>query len=162
MKKIAFLMLLTFPMTLFAQVDDVYFVPKKEKKVLVVEGAEDAYFIDADEETVEYVDTLFNDYESGMYVENMYYVNDLDGVLEKFDSVIGLSRLKAIHLNDSLTPFASRKDRHAKIGEGTIGLDAIARIINHPSLRAVPFYLETPNELDGYAKEIALLKSLRS
>ena len=89
-------------------------------------------------------------------------VNDLDGVLEKFDSVIGLSRLKAIHLNDSLTPFASRKDRHAKIGEGTIGLDAIAHIINHPSLRAVPFYLETPNELDGYANEIELLKSLRS
>ena len=89
-------------------------------------------------------------------------VNDLDGVLEKFDSIIGISRLKAIHLNDSLTPFASRKDRHAKLGEGSIGLDAIAKIINHSQLRNLPFYLETPNELDGYAKEIELLKSLRS
>lgn len=89
-------------------------------------------------------------------------VNDLDGVLEKFDSIIGISRLKAIHLNDSLTSFASRKDRHAKLGEGSIGLDAIAKIINHSQLRNLPFYLETPNELDGYAKEIELLKSLRS
>lgn len=89
-------------------------------------------------------------------------VNDLDGVLEKFDSIVGLSRLKAIHLNDSLTEFASHKDRHAKIGEGTIGIDAIAEIINHPKLRNLPFYLETPNELDGYAEEIKLLKSLRS
>ena len=89
-------------------------------------------------------------------------VNHLDSVLEKFDSIVGLSRLKAIHLNDSLTPFASRKDRHAKLGEGSIGIDAIARIINHPKLRNLPFYLETPNELDGYAKEIELLKSLRS
>lgn len=89
-------------------------------------------------------------------------VKNLDGVLEEFDSKIGLERLKAVHLNDSMTPFNSRKDRHAKIGEGTIGLDAIARIINHPKLSSLPFYLETPNELFGYAREIALLRSLRN
>jgi deoxyribonuclease-4 len=87
-------------------------------------------------------------------------VNDLDLVLEEFDKVIGLDRLKAIHLNDSKNPFASHKDRHEKIGEGSIGIDAFERIINHPSLKNLPFFLETPNELDGYAKEIALLKSL--
>lgn len=85
-------------------------------------------------------------------------VNDLDGVLEKFDKVIGLERLKAIHLNDSMMPFNSHKDRHEKIGKGTIGLEAIIRIINHPKLRQLPFYLETPNELDGYAAEIKLLR----
>ncbi len=89
-------------------------------------------------------------------------VGNLDAVLEEFDSSIGLEKLKAIHLNDSLTPFASHKDRHAKIGEGSIGLDVVAKIINHPILRNKPFYLETPNELDGYAKEIKILKSLRS
>lgn len=89
-------------------------------------------------------------------------VRNLDGVLEEFDSKISLERLKAVHLNDSMTPFNSRKDRHAKIGEGTIGLDAIARIINHPKLSSLPFYLETPNELSGYAREIALLRSLRN
>ena len=87
-------------------------------------------------------------------------VNDLDGVLEKFDEIIGLERLKAIHLNDSKNPFASHKDRHEKIGEGSIGTEAIARIINHPKLKGIPFFLETPNELDGYAKEIELLKGL--
>ncbi len=86
-------------------------------------------------------------------------VNDLDGVLAEFDRVIGLERLKAIHLNDSLNERGARKDRHAKIGEGKIGLDAMVRIINHPQLRQLPFYLETPNELDGYAAEIALLRS---
>ena len=85
-------------------------------------------------------------------------VNDLDGVLQKFDSVIGLSNLKAIHLNDSMNPLGAHKDRHAKIGEGMIGLEAIVRIINHPKLKHLPFYLETPNELDGYAKEIEILK----
>ena len=88
-------------------------------------------------------------------------VNDLDGVLEEFDKVIGLSRLKAIHLNDSKNPFASHKDRHECIGKGYIGLDAIVNIINHPTLRDLPFYLETPNELPGYAEEIALLKGNR-
>lgn len=88
-------------------------------------------------------------------------VNNLDGVLAEFDRVIGLDRLKAVHLNDDKNPFGSHKDRHEKIGEGTIGTDAFERIINHPALRELPFYLETPNELDGYAKEIALLKSLR-
>ncbi|GAA0085774.1 deoxyribonuclease IV [Clostridium sp. CTA-7] len=88
-------------------------------------------------------------------------VNDLDGVLEEFDRVIGLDRLKAIHLNDSKNPFKSHKDRHEKIGEGFLGLEAITRIINHPKLKDLPFFLETPNELDGYAKEIELLKSKR-
>ena len=85
-------------------------------------------------------------------------VNDLDGVIQKFDDIIGLSNLKAIHLNDSMNPLGAHKDRHAKIGEGMIGLDALVRIINHPALCELPFYLETPNELDGYEKEIALLK----
>ncbi len=85
-------------------------------------------------------------------------VNNLDGVLEEFDRVIGLDRLKAIHLNDSLTPFNSHKDRHACIGEGSLGLDAIVRFINHPRLRELPFYLETPNEIPGYAAEIKLLR----
>lgn len=85
-------------------------------------------------------------------------VNDLDGVLAEFDRVIGLEHLKAIHLNDSKNPFASHKDRHEKIGEGSIGLAAMARIINHPRLRDLPFYLETPNELEGYGAEIAMLR----
>ena len=85
-------------------------------------------------------------------------VHDLDGVIQTFDSVIGLANLKAIHLNDSLNPLGSHKDRHAKIGEGMIGLDALVRVINHPALRHLPFYLETPNELDGYAKEIEILR----
>ncbi len=85
-------------------------------------------------------------------------VNDLDSVLEKFDKIIGLDRLKAIHLNDSMMPFNSRKDRHEKIGKGSIGIDAIIKIINHPKLRELPFYLETPNEIEGYAEEIKLLR----
>lgn len=85
-------------------------------------------------------------------------VNHLDEVITEFDNIIGLHRLKAIHLNDSMNPLGAHKDRHAKIGEGHIGLDALVRVINHPALRNLPFYLETPNELDGYAKEIALLK----
>lgn len=88
-------------------------------------------------------------------------VNNLDQVLEEFDQVIGLDKLYAIHLNDSKNPFSSHKDRHEKIGDGSIGLDTFEKIINHPKLRQLPFYLETPNELEGYAKEIELLKSLR-
>lgn len=88
-------------------------------------------------------------------------VCDLDGVLEEFDNIIGIERLKAIHLNDSKNPLGSHKDRHAKIGEGEIGIKGIASIINHPALRDLPFYLETPNDIDGYAEEIKLLKSLR-
>lgn len=88
-------------------------------------------------------------------------VNDLDGVLSEFDEVIGLKKLRAVHLNDSKNPFASHKDRHEKIGEGSLGLDVIKRIINHPLLKDLPFFLETPNELDGYKQEIALLKALR-
>lgn len=86
-------------------------------------------------------------------------VDHLDEVLTGFDQVIGLKRLKAIHLNDSMNLLGAHKDRHARIGEGHIGLPAMERIINHPALRQLPFYLETPNDLDGYATEIALLKS---
>jgi len=89
-------------------------------------------------------------------------VNDLPGVLGEFDRIIGLEKLKAVHINDSKNPFSSHKDRHEKIGEGSIGLPAFSRIINHPSLRDLPFYLETPNELDGYAKEIEMLKAART
>lgn len=85
-------------------------------------------------------------------------VNNLDGVLEEFDNVIGLEKLKAIHLNDSKNPFSSHKDRHEKIGEGSIGLDTFIKIINHPNLCNLPFFLETPNELSGYAYEIDLLR----
>ena len=87
-------------------------------------------------------------------------INNLDAVLDEFDSVIGLDRLKAIHLNDSKNPPESHKDRHEKIGEGFIGIDAIERIINNPRLRHLPFFLETPNELDGYAHEIQVLRNL--
>ena len=87
-------------------------------------------------------------------------VNDLDGVLTKFDSVIGLSRLKAVHLNNSMYGLSSHKDRHAKIVEGTMPLDAIVRIIRYPALRGLPFILETPNDDAGYAAEIALLRDL--
>ena len=86
-------------------------------------------------------------------------VNDLDGVLTEFDRVIGLDRLYAIHLNDSKNPFASHKDRHEKIGQGALGLPVIINVINHPRLKDLPFYLETPNELEGYAEEISLLKA---
>ena len=85
-------------------------------------------------------------------------VNHLDEVLTKFDQVIGLKRLKAVHLNDSLNPLGAHKDRHARIGEGHIGKDALIRVVNHPALSHLPFYLETPNDLDGYAREIALMR----
>ena len=86
---------------------------------------------------------------------------DLDGVLTAFDKVIGLHRLKALHINDSLNPVGARKDRHARIGEGYLGKEAFGRIINHPALQGLPFVLETPNELPGYAAEIALLKEMK-
>ena len=88
-------------------------------------------------------------------------VNNLDGVLEEFDRIVGLEHLKALHINDSMNPMAAHKDRHAKIGEGQIGLEALVRVINHPALRDLPFCLETPNELDGYAREIELLRASR-
>lgn len=88
-------------------------------------------------------------------------VHDLDGVLEAFDKTIGLDRLRAIHLNDSKNEAGAKKDRHAKIGEGTLGLQTIQTIISHEKLKHLPFYLETPNEPDGYAEEIALLRKLR-
>ena len=87
-------------------------------------------------------------------------VNNLDDVIKEFDKVIGLEKLKAIHLNDTKNPFSSHKDRHEKIGEGHLGLDAISKVINHPKLKKLPFYLETPNEIDGYAKEIKMLKEV--
>ena len=87
---------------------------------------------------------------------------DPDGVLTEFDKVIGLDRLKAVHLNDSLNSVGARKDRHARIGEGCLGTEAFRRIINHPALRDLPFVLETPNELPGYAAEIRLLKEMRT
>lgn len=87
---------------------------------------------------------------------------DLDGVLTEFDRIVGLSRLKAVHLNDSMNPLGARKDRHARIGEGHIGLDALVRVVNHPALRDFPFCLETPNDLEGYKREIGLLRSLRT
>ena len=87
---------------------------------------------------------------------------DLDGVLQEFDRVLGLDKLKAVHLNDSKNPLGSHKDRHEKIGQGSLTLPAIGRIINHPKLRDLPFFLETPNEPEGYAAEIALLKTMRT
>lgn len=89
-------------------------------------------------------------------------VNDLDGVLREFDRVIGLNRLKALHLNDSKNPFVSHKDRHECIGKGSLGLETFRAIVNHPALRDKPMILETPNELPGYQEEIALLRSLES
>lgn len=87
-------------------------------------------------------------------------VNDLDGVLAEFDRVVGLERLRAIHLNDSKNPLGSHKDRHERIGEGTLGLEAFDRIVNHPKLRHLPFILETPNELPGYEQEIKMLRAM--
>lgn len=88
-------------------------------------------------------------------------VHDLDGVLEEFDRVLGIDRLRAVHINDSKNPLGSHKDRHEVIGAGSIGIDAFERIVNHPALRDLPFILETPNELGGYAKEIELLRGLQ-
>jgi len=85
-------------------------------------------------------------------------VEHLEEVLEEFDQILGLERLKAVHINDSKNPFASHKDRHEKIGEGSLGLDAFYRIVEHPKLKSLPFYLETPNELAGYEAEIKLLR----
>ncbi|AGK95593.1 deoxyribonuclease IV [Clostridium pasteurianum] len=85
-------------------------------------------------------------------------VNHLDDVLEEFDEIIGLDKLRSIHLNDSKNPFESHKDRHEKIGEGSLGKEAIIRVINHPKLYTLPFFLETPNELSGYAEEIKILR----
>ena len=86
------------------------------------------------------------------------YINHLDQVLESFDKIVGLDRLKAIHFNDSMTPFGAKKDRHEKLGEGVIGLEPLMAFIEHPAIRSLPILLETPNELEGYAREIALIK----
>lgn len=95
-----------------------------------------------------------------LYSTGYDIVNNLDGVLEEIDDKIGLDRVKAIHLNDSKMPFASNKDRHEQIGDGTIGLEALVNVINHEKLKHLTFNLETPNELSGYKKEIELLRSL--
>jgi deoxyribonuclease-4 len=94
-----------------------------------------------------------------LYSAGYDIINDLEGVLTEFDEKIGLHRLKAVHLNDSKMPFASHKDRHEQIGKGTLGLEGIIRFINHPKLKHLPFFLETPNELNGYGEEIKLLKA---
>jgi len=86
--------------------------------------------------------------------------NDLDGVLSHFDDVIGLERLRAVHINDSKNPLGSHKDRHAPIGEGTLGMETFRTVVNHPALKELPFFLETPQDLEGYGREIALLRSL--
>lgn len=88
-------------------------------------------------------------------------VNDLDGVLTKFDNTVGLKRLKALHINDSKNPLESHKDRHEKIGDGNIGIEAFERIVNHPALKNLPMFLETPNDLDGYKREIKMLRDLQ-
>ena len=95
-----------------------------------------------------------------IYDEGYDIVNDLDGILAEFDRVVGLGRLRALHLNDSKNPFASHKDRHECIGQGSLGIETFRAIVNHPKLEGLPMILETPNELPGYAKEIALLKGL--
>lgn len=95
-----------------------------------------------------------------MYDAGYDIVNDLDGVLAEFDRVVGLNRLKALHLNDSKNPYASHKDRHECLGDGNLGLETFRTIVNHPLLKDKPFILETPNELPGYAKEIALLRQM--
>ena len=87
-------------------------------------------------------------------------VNDLDGVIGTFDRIIGLEKLKAIHLNDSMNPLGAHKDRHAKIGDGYIGEEALKRVVTHPAFKDLPFYLETPNELSGYAREIAMMREV--
>ena len=87
-------------------------------------------------------------------------VGDLDGVLTEFDKIVGLHRLKALHLNDSMNPFASHEDRHQKLGQGSIGLETFRRIVTHPALKDIPKVLETPNELDGYAEEIRILREM--
>ena len=87
-------------------------------------------------------------------------LGDLDGILAEFDRVIGLDKLRALHINDSKNPFASHKDRHACIGEGSLGTEFFRSVVNHPKLRGMPMILETPNELDGYAKEIAMLRDM--
>ena len=95
-----------------------------------------------------------------MYDAGYDIVNDLDGVLAEFDRVVGLPKLKALHLNDSKNPYASHKDRHECLGQGHLGLDTFRRIVNHPLLKDKPMILETPNELPGYAKEIAVLRQM--
>lgn len=117
------------------------------------------------EELREIIDRIEQEHHIGVCLDTCHVwdagydiVNHLDEVLHEFDQTVGLKRLKAVHINDSLNPLGAHKDRHAKIGEGHIGLEAMIRIVNHAALRELPFYLETPNDLEGYAKEIQLLR----
>jgi deoxyribonuclease IV len=118
----------------------------------ILDRAEDAYGSSLKKRTGVCMDTC-HIWDGGYDI-----VHDLDSVITKFDKTVGLDRLHAIHLNDSMNILGAHKDRHQKIGEGEIGVDALARVINHPALKNLPFILETPNEHDGYAVEIALLK----
>ncbi|RQD68854.1 MAG: deoxyribonuclease IV [Tindallia sp. MSAO_Bac2] len=118
------------------------------------------------EELKQIIDGVKNNKKIGICLDSCHLysagydlVNDLDGVLEEVDHIIGLDRLKAFHLNDSKVEYRSRKDRHEVIGEGTLGQEAIIQIINHPKLKDIPFNLETPNELEGYHQEIAFLRN---
>ena len=119
------------------------------------------------EELKEIIDRVELDEKMGVCLDTCHVsdggydiVGSLDGVLEEFDRVLGIDRLKALHINDSLNPQGSHKDRHARIGEGHIGLDAIAKVVYHPALKGLPCILETPNELDGYAAEIKMIKDM--
>lgn len=117
------------------------------------------------QELREILDLVEKDHKMGICLDTCHVwdggydiVSDLDGVLTEFDKVIGLERLKAVHLNDSMNGLGSHKDRHAKIGEGQIGLEALVRVIRHPALKDIPFILETPNDDEGWTREIALLR----
>lgn len=119
------------------------------------------------EELKEIIDRVELDEKMGVCLDTCHVsdggydiVGSLDGVLDEFDKVLGIDRLKALHINDSLNPQGSHKDRHARIGEGYIGLDAIAKVVYHPALKGLPCILETPNELDGYAAEIKMIKDM--
>ena len=121
------------------------------------------------EELREILDRIVPEVQAGVCLDTCHVfdagydiLGDPDGVLTEFDRVIGLERLRAVHLNDSLNPCGSHKDRHARIGDGYIGTEALARLTRHPALRDLPFCLETPNDAAGYAREIALLRSLHS
>ena len=119
----------------------------------IIDFAEEKYGSDLQKRLGVYLDTC-HIWDGGYDI-----VNNLDGVITDFDKIIGLKRLRAIHLNDSMNDLGAHKDRHQKIGQGFIGLEALVRIINHPVLRELPFILETPNEFEGYKQEIELLRS---
>jgi len=143
-------------------------VLKKDDRVMILletmagRGTEIGYKF---EDLIEIINNVENNHLLGVCLDSCHtysagydIVDNLDKVLIEFDNIVWLDRLKCVHLNDSMCEFKSRKDRHARIGEGYIGLDGILNLINHPRLKGLPFILETPNELDGYAKEIKIIK----